>query len=247
VTSRSWLIAGLAALGWLIARPAHAIEYEIFVDVEDEDELYDLYASGQLTEGSYVALLELIRRGTNLDEADREALYALPNLTYTEVDRILAYRAEAGRIRDPAALVPAGVLSARKLASIAPFLTIGDGAKAKAPVNGFVQYQTVYMPPDPRVPPMALQARVTTLRHLTMGFAGLLTRNRLGAVNWDPNRQGLIADELKPRVRLPKAYIQWDTPEYGGSSARIAQASASGSRSTTATATRRTASISTTR
>jgi hypothetical protein len=210
-----WSIAGIAALGWLVARPAHAIEYEIFVDVEDEDELYDLYATGQLTEGSYVALLELMREGTNLDEADRETLYALPNLTYTEVDRILAYRTEAGRIRDPAALVPAGVLSARKLRSIAAFLTIGDGQKAKAPVNGFVQYQTVYMPPDPRVPPMSLQARVTTLRHLTMGFAGLLTRNRLGDVSWDPNREGLIADELKPRVRLPKAYIQWDTPEYG--------------------------------
>lgn len=210
-----WWLACLAMLGWLLARPAHAIEYEIFVDVEDEDELYEMYASGQLSEGTYVTLLELMRTGTNLDEAGRETLYALPNLTYTDVDRILAYRSEAGRVRDPAALVPAGVLSARTLASIAPFLTIGDRAKAKAPANGFVQYQTVWTARDPRVPPMSLQARITTLRHLTLGFAGLLTRNRLGPVSWDPNRQGLIADGLKPRARLPKAFIQWDTPEYG--------------------------------
>jgi hypothetical protein len=202
-------------LACLIARPAWAIEYEIFVDVEDEDELYDLYASGQLTEGTYITLLELMRTGTNLDEADRDTLYALPNLTYTEVDRILAYRAEAGRIRDPAALVPAGVLSARKLASIAPFLVLDSRVKAKAPVTGFVQYQTVWTSRDRRVPPMSLQARITTLRHLTLGFAGILTRNRLGPVTWDPNREALIADELKPRVRLPKAFIQWDTPEYG--------------------------------
>lgn len=212
---RGWWVACIAMLACLIARPAWAIEYEIFVDVEDEDELYDLYASGQLTEGTYITLLELMRTGTNLDEADRDTLYALPNLTYTEVDRILAYRAEAGRIRDPAALVPAGVLSARKLASIAPFLVLDSRVKAKAPVTGFVQYQTVWTSRDRRVPPMSLQARITTLRHLTLGFAGILTRNRLGPVTWDPNREALIADELKPRVRLPKAFIQWDTPEYG--------------------------------
>lgn len=212
--ARSWLSLLVAAL-WLVARPAAAIEYEIDVDVEDEDELYDLYASGQLSEGSYLSLLELLRRGTDLDTADRESLYALPNLTYTDVDRILAYRAEAGRIRDPAALVPAGVLSARKLASIAPFLVIGDGGKRRAPVSGFVQYQTVWTAKDRRVPPMALQARVTTLRHLTLGFAGLVTRNRLGPVTWDPNRDGFSAEPLAPRARLAKAFVQWDTPKYG--------------------------------
>ena len=210
-----WAVALVAALLWLVPRPAQAIEYEVFIDVEDEDELYDLYANGQISEGTYVSLLELLRRGTDLDTADRESLYTLPNLTYTDVDRILAYRTEAGRIRDPAALVAAGVLSARTVGSIAPFLSLGETNKAKAPVSGFVQYQTVWTARDRRVPAMALQARITTLRHLTVGMAALVTRNRLGPVAWDPNRQALSAGDDGARVRLPKAFIQWDTPEYG--------------------------------
>jgi hypothetical protein len=45
-------------------------------------------------------------------------LYGLPNLTYEEVDKILAYRAAAGGIDDPAKLVSAQVLSDRKLLAI---------------------------------------------------------------------------------------------------------------------------------
>lgn len=210
-----WL-AVLAAVLWLIApRPAQAIEYEVFIDIEDEDELYDLYVTGQIGESTYLSLLDIFRRGTDLDTADREALYALPNLTYTEVDRILAYRTEAGRIRDPAALVPAGVLTARKLASIAAFLQVGDAPGKRAPVTGFAQYQTIWTARDDRVPPMALRARITTLRHLTLGMAGVVTRNQPGVASWDPNRNGLIADAPAARVRLPKAFVQWDTPEYG--------------------------------
>jgi len=200
---------------WSIAGPAHAIEYEMFIDIEDEDELYDLYVTSQISEATFLSLQEMLRRGTDLDTASREVLYALPNLTYTDVDRLLAYRAEAGRIRDPAALVPAGVLSARHLAALAPFFTVVDPTKRRAPINGFVQHQTVWTARDRRVPAMALQARITTLRHLTLGFAGQLTRNRIGPVTWDPNRQGLIADGQAPRVRLPKVFVQWDTPEYG--------------------------------
>ncbi|MBL8945971.1 MAG: hypothetical protein JNK45_22595, partial [Myxococcales bacterium] len=196
-------------------RIAHAIEYEVFIDVEDEDELYDLYVTGQISESTYLSLLDVFRAGTDLDVADRDALYALPNLTYAEVDRILAYRAEAGRIRDPAALVPAGVLSARKLASIAVFLQVGDGPKGRAPATGFAQYQTIWTAKDDRVPPMVLRARITTLRHLTLGMAGVVARNQPGIASWDPNRNALIADGPAARVRLPKVFVQWDTPTYG--------------------------------
>jgi len=215
----SWLrrcsIALIAALWIVVPRIAHAIEYEVFIDVEDEDELYDLYVTGQISESTYLSLLDVFRAGTDLDVADRDALYALPNLTYAEVDRILAYRAEAGRIRDPAALVPAGVLSARKLASIAVFLQVGDGPKGRAPATGFAQYQTIWTAKDDRVPPMVLRARITTLRHLTLGMAGVVARNQPGIASWDPNRNALIADGPAARVRLPKVFVQWDTPTYG--------------------------------
>ncbi|MBK8237311.1 MAG: hypothetical protein IPK74_17345 [Deltaproteobacteria bacterium] len=218
MTERLWraLVVALATVLTLtVGGPAHAIEYEIFIDVDDDDDLYELYTSGQISEGTYDTLVDLMRRGTDLDTAAREDLYALPNLTYVDVDRILAYRAEAGHIHDPAALVTAGVLSELTLSSIAAFLTVGEVDPRKAPVNGSIRYQTVWTVGDNRAPPMVLQARVNTLQHLTLGMAGFLTHNRLGPVAWDPNRDALSAEIDRPRVRLPKAFIQWDTPEYG--------------------------------
>jgi hypothetical protein len=193
---------------------ARAAEFEIFIDANDEDDLYELYATDQISEGTYLALIDVLRRGTDLSTATRDDLYALPNLTYADVDRILDYRKEAGAIRDPAALVSAGVLSRRKLAAIAPFIVIGE-ALQRRPVNGYARYQSVWTVGDKRPPAMMLQARLNALRYLTVGFTGRLTRDRIGRVAWDPNREALSAAGPKPRVDLPKAYIQWDTPEYG--------------------------------
>jgi len=62
---------------------------------------------------------------------------------------------------------------------------------------------------------MMLQARVNAVRHLTVGLTGRLTRDRLGRAAWDPNRDALSAPGPKPRVDLPKVFVQWDTPQYG--------------------------------
>ncbi|MBC8070444.1 MAG: hypothetical protein IAG13_19080 [Deltaproteobacteria bacterium] len=212
---RRWLAAALTVLLWSIAAPAWAIDYEVFIDVDDEDELFDLYVSEQITESTYLTLVDLLRRGTDLDEATREDLYALPNLTYADADRILAYREEAGHINDPAALVAAGVLDERVLASIAVFITVGAEELRKAPVSGFVQYQTIWTVNDQRAPPMVLQARINTLRHMTLGMAGRLNRSRLGPASWDPNRGAIVAVPERVRPELIKAFIQWDTKKWG--------------------------------
>lgn len=216
MTERSrWLAPLVAALVFLFAPRAWAIEYEIFIDVDDENDLFELNTTEQISDSTYVTLVDLMRRGTNLDEATREELYALPNLTYADVDRILAYRKEAGHIRDPAVLVSAGVLDRKLLASLAAFIVIGEESTRKAPVSGFVQYQTVWTSRDRRAPPMILQARVNTLKHLTIGMAGQLNRNRLGEVRWDPNRDAFTAQPNRTRPQLTKAFIQWDTPKFG--------------------------------
>lgn len=210
-----WLAVAITAvaLGW--PRPAVAVEYEIYVDIDDEEELNDLRLTDQIGDDTYETLVELLRRGTNLDEASREELYALPNLTYEEVDRILAYRAEAGRIADPADLVVAGVLTQRKLASIAAFLVVPEAHGKRGGVQGNVRYRTAYVVGDPRVPPMALQARVRALGGLTVGAAALLDPRRLGDVSWDPHRAALVAEPDAVRPRLPKAFAQWDNERWG--------------------------------
>ncbi|HET6582657.1 MAG TPA: hypothetical protein VFG69_04405, partial [Nannocystaceae bacterium] len=198
----------------LASARARAAEYEVFVDVGDEDELYELYITDQISEATYLTLLDVMRRGTDLATATRDDLYALPNLTYADVDRILEYRKEAGTIVDPATLVAAGAITRRKLLALAPFLVIEEALR-RPPVNGFARYQGVWTVGDKRVPTMMLQARINAVRHLTAGFGGRLTRDRIGRVSWDPNRQALSASGPKPRVDLPKVFIQWDTPEYG--------------------------------
>ncbi len=209
-----WLLAALATL-MLVPRLAVANEYEVFVDVDSEDDLYDLQVTGEIGTGTLEILIDLIRRGIDLNTATREQLYALPNLTYDDVDAILAYRDEAGRIGDPAALVVVGALSRRKLQAIAAFLIVPGEEGSEAAVRGFVRYQTIWTVEDKRAPPMALQARVSALRHLTVGAAAVLDRNRLAPVTWDPNRDGLSSSGPRTRPRVPKYYAQWDTPQWG--------------------------------
>lgn len=212
----AWVVLTSAlVLVLLPPRTARAIEYEVFIDVDDEEELYDLYVTQQISESTFNDLLDLIRRGVDLDVASREELYALPNLTYDDVDRIIAYRTQAGRITDPAALVVAGVLPRRTLESIAAFLVVPDPGGEITTVRGFARYRTVWTVEDHRVPPMALQARVSTFRNLTVGAAGLLDRNRLAPVTWDPNRGALVSEGRKTQPRLVKFFAQWDTPRWG--------------------------------
>jgi hypothetical protein len=202
-----------ASFAWPSA--VRAAEYEQFIDVDTEEQLYDLLETNQISEETFDTLIDLYRRGVDLNSATREELYTLPNLSYDDVDAIIAYRDEATYIDDPAQLVAAGVVERTKLDSIAMFLVTSDPARPLAATTGFVRYQTAWTPEDRRVPPMALQARVTTLRHLTVGVAGTLSRNRIADVRYDPNREALSAVEAGPQLNLPKYFATWDADEWG--------------------------------
>lgn len=209
----------LATLAMLVAglrpRTAHAIEYEVFIDIQDEEDLYDLLVTDQISESTFDSLVDLMRQGVNLDEATREELYALPNLTYEQVDRILAYREEAGRIGNPASLVAAGVLPRPLVASLAPFLVVGVTEPPMTATRGFVRYRTAWTVDDDRVPPMSLQARVSTARDLTLGVAAVLDRDRIAPPVWDPNRDALTSTGTRVRPRLAKYYARWETDQWG--------------------------------
>lgn len=205
------------ALGTALLCPsfAQAAQYEVFVDVDDEDDLYDLQVAGEIGNGTFDILVDLLRQGVDLNTATREQLYALPNLTYEDVDAVIAYREEAGRIGNPAALVLAGAITRKKLESVAAFLLVPAPEGSKAGVRGRVRYQTVWTSEDKRAPPMLLQARVSTLRHLTVGAVAVLDRNRLENAVWDPNRDALTSTGPRTTARVPKYFAQWDTPKWG--------------------------------
>jgi hypothetical protein len=207
----------------LAARTAHAIPYETFIDIDDEGDLQDLLASGTIDDDTYNALLDLLARGVDLSKADRNELYALPNLTYEDVDAIIAYRdLQRGRIADPAELVTAGALSEEKLLAIASFIIVTKPGESPLAAHGWVRAMTrgtprdftPYAPNDPFVPPIAIRGRFTAARHLMAGFAFTNTRLDVGDAIYDPNRGALIAEPRSNQLHIPKAYVKWETDTF---------------------------------
>jgi hypothetical protein len=200
------------ALLLALAAPAAAVEYELPIAIETEDDLYELMASGEISEETFHVLVELLRRGVDLARADAQELYALPSLTLADVDAILAHRASSGATADPAALVAAGVISDEKALAIRPFLFVATPVAPGPGAAGRVRYRTLYTAADDRVPPMALEARAALRGNLGGAVALILGRNGLGDVRYDAGRDALSAEALATRVTVPKGYLRWTSP-----------------------------------
>lgn len=198
-----------------LAAPAAGNPYETFVSIDSEEDLYDLQATGQIDDDALANLIELYQRGVDLNKASREELYELPNLTYAEVDAILEYRQLTGWITDPIDLVVSGVLSQEKLEAIAAFLVVSDPRRSLVASDGWIRSQTRWTPEDEGAPPLSLQARVSTFQNLTVGVAGVLSRNRLDEPVYDPSRGALAAEEAGTSVHVPKVYAKWETDQWG--------------------------------
>lgn len=214
MTRRITAAVVVCALLLLHGPAARAADYGVFIDVETQEDLLDLKTSGQITDESFDVLSELLADGVDLNTADRATLYTLPNFTYTEVDAILAYRKTAGRIADPADLVKAGAVSARKIGAIAPFLLIKSQNVKLYATRGRFGYGITYVGRDKTVPSMYLSARIWTFRHLTAGLTLVLTRDWLQKPVWDPNRLGLAAHPPKVQLHVPKFFLQYETPKW---------------------------------
>lgn len=210
----------------LLSRSASAIPYETFIDVDDESDLADLLSSGDITQDTYDELLDLMSQGVDITTAERNDLYALPNLTYEDVDAIIAYRKlQKGRINDPADLVAAGALSQEKLLAISAFIIVSEQATKPYGAHGWVRAWMRTSPHDyvleknPAIdapfliPAFALRARVMAMKHLTIGLAAINSRLDIGDAVYDPNRGALIADQRSNQLHVPKAFVKWETQD----------------------------------
>ena len=197
------------------ARRAKAIEYEIFVDIDSEEDLYDLEVEGQISERTFNALLLLYQTRVDINRADRDRLYALPNLDFRQVDRIVAYRTEVGEIVNLDDLTAAGVLPERLTQSIRAFVVVRSPDAPRSETSGFTRIQMRLSGKNDRYPPAtAIQARVRTLRNLDIGIVGILERNRVRDVRWDEDRQGLSAEPPRTLFEVPKLYVEWDDEKW---------------------------------
>ncbi len=203
---------------WLAAwfpRGARAVQYEVFIDVAAEEDLYDLLVSGQISKRSFDALLLLYQSKVDLNRADRERLYALPNLDLVHVSRILRYRAETSGVRTLDELVLAGVLEPKLVEAIRAFVIVRSTQAPKSQTRGFTRMQTRWSGRHDRLPPAAaVQARVQTLRNLDVGAVGVLTRNDVHEVRWDRSRQVLTVTPEQVRFLVPKLYAEWEEDDW---------------------------------
>ncbi len=208
-----WTIAACAMGALTVPHTAEAREYEVFIAIEVEEDLYDLQSEGEIGDDTFQTLLKLYQTGVDINHATRELLYTLPNLTYADVDSILGYRKEVGAVLDLADLVVNGAISKKKFLAIAPFLLLRHTKRSKYATDGFIRAQTRWTTEDARTPPMGFRARVNTLKHLTIGAVGTVTRNRIANVVYDPNRNALSATPESSQLHVPKLYARWDTDD----------------------------------
>ena len=208
MTRLTWAVLGCVLVA---ARPAAAVPYETFVDIDSEQDVQDLLAAQDLTQDTFDELLDLLDAGVDLNTADRSELYTLPNLTYEDVDKILAFRdAQHGYIKDPADLVSAGALTQEKLLSIAAFLVVRPPGDNPLLVHGRLSAVTRGTLGDDRAPPVGLRGRFTLLKHLTLGFAATSTRLWIEDPVYDPNRGALIAKPESYQIHVPKVFVKWE-------------------------------------
>lgn len=226
---RTLLSGAVLAASLLWTYQASAVQYESEIDITNEQDLYDLESEGDISEETLETLLELFQSGVDLNTASLEDIYALPNLTYEDVNSIIEYRKAAGGIENPESLVSAGVLDEKLLLQIIPFITLSDiGKKGTKYISGDIKYAINAATGDDVAPPMMLRARVKGPYGLKAGVLMMTTRHNFGGIGAKgiyeaPNpyyidslgntaKTILWADRPDYAFHIPKYYVEWKRP-----------------------------------
>lgn len=229
----AWL---LVVLG--LPSPALAYLYPVPLgEVQTEEDLYEVYYEGNLSEAELEQLLSLLRDPVDLNAADRETIFDLPGMTWPLVDELLKARESSGTFKsmDDLALVPG--ISEEVLAELATFAETRRPAKTTDRVRSKWELKVGWDPLPPygsrpadelatsqhRAPPAAyLRGDAEILRWLSLGFAatesmelGPLDYNAAVPVYkdgyYDGDAPGYLTDGRQTRFDLAKIYLH--TPQ----------------------------------
>jgi hypothetical protein len=218
-------ISGFAILVLLPLLPSSALarDYGVDVLVSTSEEIYELMRTGELDEEAVDSLVALIEQPLDLNRADRNVLYELPDFTYELADAVVAYRSEHGafvRLED-LLLVP-GVT--KDLFGMAlPFIVIGPGEELAGDarsVRGAATAGTIvrqgfgldatqvdpYLERDPG-PQTFLKADFTGMRYFGGGFLGTWRERTTAA--WDEGQRVLTSAGPANRLDLDSAYLSF--------------------------------------
>jgi hypothetical protein len=195
----------VVVLGWPVV--VRAAQYESDIVIDSESDLYALQERGDLSRESLEALVALLRSGVGLERARAEELHELPGITWRDVDAIIAARHAIapsvgdGRAGEPPAL---GVAHLRRVAAF-----LRPRHVSKHLVRGSLELASHYTAGDPLAPPALLRGRLNLPAGLSLGFALVSTRQRLGSLSWDPARHAVVAQAPAYSTALPKFFLSW--------------------------------------
>jgi len=205
------LCVGCAFVGALVARPVRAEPFDAFVVVEDEEDLAELHRREVIDDATHASLQALLLHPLDLARATREELYGLPNLSYADVDRLLARRRAEAPWRSARELRAARILSSAKLRAILPFVRFAD--REVRSFAGSVRYRSIAVLSDHRVPPMTLEARFESSGVQAWTTLGL-EREALRPIEFDATRDALVTAGPTARVWPHRYGVLWRTRRW---------------------------------
>jgi len=208
-----------------VSSVAWARDYEVELEIESLDDLYELYDSGDVEADSLEVLEALFERPLNLNRADRYLLYELPGVTYELADAIVAYRAEHGAFESLEGLLGVEGMTPRLLRSLSPFATVGGSSElpvdSTTDLRAEVELGSLWLEgfgrdsvgidtllERSRGPQSYLQMRTTGFGSL--GAGALLTHRRRTDVQWDRRRGQMVSDGPGNALDIEGGYV------YGG-------------------------------
>ncbi len=229
---------GLALLLFIIATvlgapTAGAVEYSNPIEVNDEDDIYQLYENQIIEVDERDRLLDLLREPVDLNEASRDELYELPGLSYKLVDRILRYRRKHGDFSSPGQLKKVRGINKEVMAQVLAFVEAGAplawlkevSGRVRLKANGVDRRNIGDVPDsnanqDDPLPSFVHQADLKVMQDYTVGWTFIQDRHLapVSFVPWDGNDPGYFLSDgqtYSPRLANFKAYAtaklgSWD-------------------------------------
>lgn len=163
---------------------AEPLNVPILVDTDQD--IYDLFANGDIDEEQRDRFLGLLQDPLDLNTADRDDLYELPAITYGLADVILAAREAKKGFRTVDDLKNIAELPHDILRQIRPFVVVIIPEPFKFPVKGRVQTGVIDNFFDARNPGAYFQTKLTGFDFVDVGWAMTLSDQ--------PGRLGYVAD-----------------------------------------------------
>ena len=201
-----------------------AVEYSSPIEVNDEDDIYQLYENQIIEVDERDRLLDLLREPVDLNEASRDELYELPGLSYKLVDRILRYRRKHGDFSSPGQLRKVRGINEEIWSQIRPFTEAGAPLAWLEDVSGRVRVRAngtdtrnigdkldTNANPDDPLPAFVQQADLKVMRDYELGWTFIQDRHLapVSFVGWEGNEPGYFVSEgqtYSPRLGNFKAY-----------------------------------------